>query len=88
MRHKDGNDQKVEEFMMSHPETEELLERLKSFVTYLIPQYASEGKSYLTVAIGCTGGRHRSVMIANVLARHLRGKRHPVKLNHRDVEKE
>jgi UPF0042 nucleotide-binding protein len=88
LRHKDGRDAKVEKFMMSHSETEELLDRLKSFVTYLIPQYSAEGKSYLTIAIGCTGGRHRSVMIANALARHIRGKRHPVKVSHRDVEKE
>jgi UPF0042 nucleotide-binding protein len=88
LRHRDGNDAKVEKFMLSQSDTAEFLDRLKSFVTYLIPQYAAEGKSYLTIAIGCTGGRHRSVMIANALARHIRGRRHPVKVSHRDVEKE
>lgn len=88
LRHKDGNDPKVEKFMMSHPETQELLERLKGFVSFLLPHYAAEGKSYLTIAIGCTGGRHRSVMIANALSRYIRKQGRPVKVTHRDVENE
>ena len=64
LRNKDGHDPAVEKFMLSHRETGEFLTRLMSFVDYLIPKYALEGKSYLTIAIGCTGGRHRSVMVA------------------------
>ena len=51
----------------------EFIERLASFLTFALPQYVREGKTYLTVAIGCTGGRHRSVMIAEALKRRLRG---------------
>ena len=88
LRAKDGNDPAVEQFMLSHPGTEELLERLKSFVEYLIPQVTTEGRSYLTIAVGCTGGKHRSVMVANALAHFVRGKGFPVELLHRDVENE
>ncbi len=88
LRHKNGNDPEVEEFLMSHSVTGEFLERLSSFVAYLIPQYAAEGKSYLTIAIGCTGGHHRSVMAANVLARQIKDLGHAAKVTHRDVENE
>ena len=88
LRHKDGNDPVVEKFILSHRETEEFLTRLKSFVDYLIPKYALEGKSYLTIAVGCTGGRHRSVMVANTLARHIAEAGRSAKVTHRDVENE
>jgi UPF0042 nucleotide-binding protein len=88
LRHKNGNDPEVEEFLMSHSVTGEFLDRLSSFVTYLIPQYAAEGKSYLTIAIGCTGGHHRSVMAANVLARQIKNFGQAAKVTHRDVENE
>jgi UPF0042 nucleotide-binding protein len=88
LRHKDGNDPVVVKFILSHHETEEFLTRLKSFVDYLIPKYALEGKSYLTIAVGCTGGRHRSVMVANSLARHITEAGRSAKIIHRDVENE
>jgi UPF0042 nucleotide-binding protein len=88
LRHKDGNDRAVEKFMMSHPETPEFLDRLNSFVGYLIPKYAMEGKTYLTIASGCTGGRHRSVMVGNALAKHISEEGLSVKVTHRDVENE
>jgi UPF0042 nucleotide-binding protein len=88
LRKKDGNDPLVEKFIMSHRETKEFLARLKSFVDYLIPKFALEGKSYLTIAVGCTGGRHRSVMVANVLARHIVNEGRSAKVMHRDVENE
>ncbi len=88
LRHKDGNDPKVERFLLKHKDTGEFLDRMFSFVNYLIPQYATEGKSYLTIAIGCTGGRHRSVMVANSLARNIKKERRSVKVVHRDVENE
>ncbi len=88
LRSKDGNDPAVEKFILSDHETGEFLTRLKSFVDYLIPKYALEGKSYLTIAIGCTGGRHRSVMVANALAHHIADAGRSAKVTHRDVENE
>ncbi len=88
LRNKDGSHPAVVRFMLSFPATQEFIDRLESFVSYLIPQYTAEGKSYLTIAIGCTGGRHRSVMVANAMARHLKNQGLPVTLTHRDVEAE
>lgn len=88
LRKKDGNDPRVEKFILSHRETEEFLTRLKSFVDYLIPNFALEGKSYLTIAIGCTGGFHRSVMVANALARHIAKQGRSAIVTHRDMENE
>jgi UPF0042 nucleotide-binding protein len=58
--------------MRRHPATQEFIDKLAEFLRFSLPQYVSEGKSYLTVAIGCTGGRHRSVMIAESLKRALK----------------
>jgi UPF0042 nucleotide-binding protein len=88
LRNKDGNHPAVVRFMLSFPATQEFIDRLESFVSYLIPQYTAEGKSYLTIAVGCTGGRHRSVMVANAMAQHLKKQGLPVTLTHRDVEAE
>lgn len=86
LRDKDGNDADVESFLLAQEVTNDFLSRLNSFVDYLLPLYTAEGKSYLTIAIGCTGGRHRSVMIGNQLAKGLRAGTRSVKLSHRDVE--
>ena len=61
-------------YLRRTPETEGFLRRARAFLAYVLPRYVREGKSYLTVAVGCTGGRHRSVMVANALADDLRGK--------------
>ncbi len=61
LRPLDGRDRRVREFILSHPESQELLKRLQELLAFLLPAYEREGKAYLTVAIGCTGGRHRSV---------------------------
>ena len=66
-----GNDAPVVRYMRQQEDTDAFLARLRSFLDYVLPRYVREGKSYLTVGIGCTGGRHRSVMIANELAAHL-----------------
>jgi len=71
LRRLTGRDAPVVRFMRKHDETHEFLERLTSFLTFALPHYVKEGKTYLTVAIGCTGGRHRSVMIAEALKRSL-----------------
>jgi UPF0042 nucleotide-binding protein len=71
LRRLTGRDRAVVRFMQKHGETREFIERLSSFLEFTLPQYVKEGKAYLTVAIGCTGGRHRSVMIAESLKRSL-----------------
>lgn len=86
LRDKTGNDSEVEAFLFSHKQTDELLDRLEDFLGYLLPQYASEGKSNLTIAIGCTGGKHRSVALSNHLGERLRRGHDHVRVSHRDVE--
>jgi UPF0042 nucleotide-binding protein len=80
-----GNHPRVIRYLRRQKETLELLRRLHSFLAYLIPNFKKEGKSYLTVGIGCTGGRHRSVMIANALGHALSRDGHAVKVRHRDL---
>jgi RNase adapter protein RapZ len=80
-----GRDAPVIRFMRRHPETKEFADRLASFLKFALPQYVQEGKSYLTVAIGCTGGRHRSVMLAEELKKSLAGvKGVKLRVKHRD----
>lgn len=88
LRDKDGNDPEVERFLLAKPLTGELLDRLDAFLAYLLPHYAAEGKANLTIAIGCTGGKHRSVVVANHLAERLRAGRRGVRVSHRDTENE
>ena len=80
-----GQHPAVVRFMQRQPDTAPFLRRLAGFLRYLIPLYVREGKSYLTIAIGCTGGRHRSVMIAAALKPLLGGRDYVVKVRHRDV---
>ena len=85
LRHLTGRDPKVVRFMRKHPVTQDFIDRLTDFLKFALPHYVSEGKSYLTVAIGCTGGQHRSVMIAEALKRsleHTPGVR--LRVKHRD----
>jgi len=86
LRDKSGNDPEIESYLFGYPQTEELLGRLEDFLTYLLPHYASEGKSNLTIAIGCTGGRHRSVAVSNHIAVRLKRVSDRVRVTHRDVE--
>jgi RNase adapter protein RapZ len=80
-----GNHAPVVRYMRRQKDTAVFLEKMKSFLSYVVPRYIKEGKSYLTIAIGCTGGRHRSVMIANALAEALSGQGYPVRVRHRDL---
>ena len=74
------------EFLERQPATAQLLRRLTSFLKFLLPHYVAEGKSYLTVAIGCTGGRHRSVYTAEALKRALGGMKGVTsRVRHRDA---
>lgn len=86
LRPRTGRDRAVAKFMEKDAQTREFMDRLEEYVRYAVPHYIAEGKSYLTIAIGCTGGRHRSVMIAERLRRALAditGAR--VRVRHRDI---
>src|SRR5262249_4463904 len=80
-----GAHAKVVRYLSRQRETMDFLRRLRGFLGYVIPRYVREGKTYLTIAIGCTGGRHRSVMMANALARSLKGRGRLVRVYHRDL---
>ena len=82
-----GKDRRVARYIHSFPQTGEFLRRIESLLAYLIPHYLHEGKSYLTVALGCTGGRHRSVALAEVIRRWLQKKGYSAKVVHRDLDK-
>ncbi len=81
-----GNDQIVQDYIKGLPETTPFLEKLYGFLDFLLPLYEKEGKSYLTIGIGCTGGRHRSVTIVNLLCEHLQNHGILVHRRHRDLE--
>lgn len=83
-----GHDRRVVSYLRSQDEVKETLKRFADLLSYLLPLYKREGKSYVTVGIGCTGGRHRSVMIANELARALRKAGFDAHASHRDVRKQ
>jgi UPF0042 nucleotide-binding protein len=80
-----GNHAPVIRYMRRQKDTAVFLDKMKSFLSYVVPRYIKEGKSYLTIGIGCTGGRHRSVMIANALAEALGRRGYPVRVRHRDL---
>lgn len=85
LRRRTGRDRVVAAFMERDPSTHEFMDRLEEYLRYVVPFYVAEGKSYLTIAIGCTGGRHRSVMIAERLRRPLSEVGGRVRVRHRDV---
>jgi len=82
-----GKDPRVARYIRSFPQTGEFLRRIESLLGYLIPHYIREGKSYLTIALGCTGGRHRSVALAETIRRALQRKGYSAKVVHRDLDK-
>lgn len=86
LRPRTGNDREVLEYVLKDERTQSLLERIRDLLGFLLPLYDGEGKAYLTVGIGCTGGRHRSVAVANALGESLRGAEREVNVGHRDVE--
>jgi UPF0042 nucleotide-binding protein len=88
LRALDGRDERVRTFVLNHPESKELLRRLEDFLRFVLPCYEREGKAYLTVAIGCTGGRHRSVTVAEELKRFLTGIGYAPTVVHRDLQRE
>jgi UPF0042 nucleotide-binding protein len=82
----DGTAPEVQAFVKKRDETPVFLKKYLDLLDYLIPLYKKEGKSYLTVAVGCTGGRHRSIVIANEIFQHLKKKTDRINLVHRDIE--
>ncbi len=85
LKHKTGNDQEVRDYVMRFPEAGEFLDRLTDMMNFLIPAYVKEGKYQLVVAIGCTGGKHRSVTLARELYGRLKDKgNYGLRLSHRD----
>ena len=87
LKRQTGNDKAVQDFVMSYPQTLEFQKKLEDMITFLIPYYVKEGKNQLVIAIGCTGGRHRSVTLANDLYNRLKDKGdYGIKLYHRDIQ--
>jgi UPF0042 nucleotide-binding protein len=82
-----GRDPRVAKYIRSFPQTREFLSRISDLLIYLLPHYIREGKSYLTIAFGCTGGQHRSVMMAEEVGKKLRDAGYRVKVAHRDSPK-
>jgi UPF0042 nucleotide-binding protein len=82
-----GEDKKIVTFLKKHDEVNETIARFTDLLTYLLPFYRAEGKTYLSIGIGCTGGRHRSVMVANELAKALQQPEFDVSVTHRDMRK-
>jgi UPF0042 nucleotide-binding protein len=79
-----GRDREVTKYLRSFPETKEFVKRVGDLLQYLLPNYLREGKSYLTVAVGCTGGRHRSVFVVEELAKLLKSRKRAIHVRHRD----
>ena len=82
-----GKHPSVARYIRSFPQTTEFIERISDLLIYLLPHYIAEGKSYLTISFGCTGGHHRSVLIANEIRKRLAAAGYRVKETHRDVKK-
>jgi len=87
LRNKTGKSHDVRAYVLKAYETNRFRDELFRFVDYLMPNFVEEGKSYVTIAIGCTGGKHRSVVLAEVLGSHLREQKFKVQVNHRDIFK-
>ena len=87
LKEKTGNDKEVRDYVMSYPESREFLQKLTDMITFLIPNYVKEGKTQLVIGIGCTGGRHRSVTLANELYAALKDKgSYGLVIEHRDIK--
>src|SRR5262245_40900799 len=87
-KNQNGTDEGVKNFVLESSDSREFLQKLEEIFTFLLPKYTREGKTYLTVSIGCTGGKHRSVAIANYLEEYLKSLGHEVRCKHRDINKE
>lgn len=89
LRHKSGNDKEIQDYVLQFKEAHEFLDKLDDMVHFLIPNYIVEGKNQLVISIGCTGGKHRSVTLANELYKRLSDrKEYGIKIEHRDIAKD
>jgi UPF0042 nucleotide-binding protein len=89
LRPKTGNDEEIRSFVLKYEEANIFINKLEDMVRFLIPQYISEGKTNLVISIGCTGGKHRSVTLANELFKRLEGgQEYGLKIEHRDIGKD
>ena len=89
LRSKTGKDPEIRDFVMKHQEADSFMDKLEDLVRFLLPNYVKEGKSKLVISIGCTGGKHRSVTLAEELFRRLKGdEQYGLKIEHRDIEKD
>lgn len=88
LRLKDGRDAEVSRFLDALPDYQPYLRRVEDLLGFVMPRFVAEGKSYFTIAVGCTGGRHRSVAVAERLGRFLTQSGFPVSVSHRDVDRE
>lgn len=88
LKHKTGNDKEVQDYVLNFPESREFLDKLEDMLHFLIPNYVKEGKYRLVIGIGCTGGKHRSVTLANALYSRMKDHgKYGITLYHRDVDK-
>jgi UPF0042 nucleotide-binding protein len=87
LRQKTGLDREVAEYVLEHQETKDLMTHLDGLLGFLLPRYIREGRAYLTIGVGCTGGKHRSVVLAETIGQKLREQGYNVIVRHRDVEK-
>lgn len=87
LREKTGEDSEVQDYVLEEKETQKYLHELKRFMDFLLPKFVKEGKSHVTISIGCTGGKHRSVIIAEEVKTHLKNKGLSVRIYHRDLYK-
>lgn len=83
-----GRDREVADYLISIPQTIHFMGNFYEFIDFLMPQYEQEGRYYLNIGIGCTGGRHRSVFIAETLSQHIKGIGFDITISHRDIERE
>lgn len=89
LRAKTGNDKEIQDFVMKYKESNEFLDKLEDMLRFLIPNYIAEGKTQLVISVGCTGGKHRSVTLANALYHRLENeKEFGIKIEHRDIQKD
>lgn len=89
LRHQTGNDEAIQTYVMENGKAQEFLNKLEDMIRFLIPNYIAEGKHQLVIAIGCTGGKHRSVTLANKLYEVLnQDENYGIKIEHRDIEKD
>lgn len=88
LRHLDGRTDEVQAFLARESQVDEFLERVQSLMDFLVPLYGEEGKTYLTVGLGCTGGKHRSVAMAERMGRYFKERNVPCAVSHRDLGRE